>query len=463
MKGRRRHGLAASLLALGLGLAGQARAESAADLLSLYDLALSNSTDLSVAKSRHEVAQEAIPQARADFLPRFGLRVSRGKFQQRRTFRGLKAPEELYDNESNGIDFQMPIFRPGLIAQYIRSKHVVAGSQADLDAARRHMASELAAAYLEALRAGERVDLVGMQITRAVTERRAAESAFAGGTGTRTAIDEANAEVERLKVDQIEARQSLTYALETLAAATGQDVPAVSRLGASSFIPGEFVPEEYAALLARGEAANPEIESLRRQIDAARAEEKMAWSAHLPTLDAVGQWGSELGSNPYFSENGYSAESISLQLRMPLFAGGGDLSRDREAAARVTQAEDALRQAQTKLGLQIRHESSLLQNGTSRIGALDTAAAAYEASIKSTRMGVQAGTRTLLDVLAVERQEYEVRAALIEQRYDLLGAWSRLQIISGMPEREVLGRLNGLLDVAAPSSSPAAGADDDAS
>lgn len=455
----RRGALVACLLGAGLLAPLVVRAE-AADLIALYDLALTNSTDLSVARSKHEVAREIIPQARAEMLPRFGLRVTRGKFQQRRTIRGIKVPEELYDNEGNGIEFQMPIFRPGLIAQYVRSKHVVAGSQADLDAARRYMAGELMAAYLEALRAAEQAALVGRQIKRALTERRAAESALVGGTGTRTAIDEANAEVERLKADQIESRQALAYALDTLAAAAGEQVTAVAGLGETRFAPLDFVPEEYAALYARGDAANPEIESLRRQIDVARAEEKMSWSAHLPTLDAVGQWGNELGSNPYFADNGYSAESITLQVRMPLFSGGGDLSRDREAAAKVVAAEDELRRAQTRLGLQIRQETSLLENGASRISALNTAAAAYETAIRSTRMGLQAGTRTLLDVLEAERQEYQVRVALIEQRYELLGAWGRLQMVSGMPEREVLGRINALLDGAAPvPAAQAPGAD----
>ena len=456
----RRVALQACLLAVCLSAAWQARAEGS-DLISLYDLALTNSTDLSLARSKHEVAREIIPQARAEMLPRFGLRVSRGKFQQRRTVRGIKVPEELYDNESNGIDFQMPIFRPGLIAQYVRSKHVVAGSEADLNAARRHMAGELMAAYLEALRASERAALVGRQIERALTERKAAESALVGGTGTRTAIDEANAEVERLKADQIESRQALAYALEILAAAAGREVPTVAGLGEERFRPLDFMPEQYAALYARGDASNPEIESLRRQIDVARAEEKMSWSAHLPTLDAVGQWGTEMGSNPYFADNGYSAESITLQVRMPLFSGGGDLSRDREAAAKVVAAEDELRRAQTRLGLQIRHETSLLENGTSRIAALNAAAAAYETAIRSTRMGLQAGTRTLLDVLAAERQEYEVRASLIEQRYELLGAWGRLQLVSGLPEREVLGRINALLDDAAPVPAPQASGTDD--
>lgn len=418
----------------------------AGDLLDLYDAALSGNEDILVARDAARATAEAVPQARAALLPSIGIQLSRSKVDQKRTVRGTRYPQEKYDLESDAIQLMQPVFRPGLWVEVRRARHLTVSAEADSDLARRQVAMQMVEAFLQQAWSEERRQRVAEEIKRREVEVSGAQAAITAGTGTRVTVDEAEADLARLRADYLTVQLACIQQLAALRATVGQDVPAVSPIDWTRVTPEEFTPLPLETLLAQAEESNPLFTGLRAASAAARSALLTARANHLPTMDVVGRLSTDSGSNPYFADNGLDQASIGLQVQVPLFSGGELFSKDREAAARLSQQEDSYLKEKRDISLAMQQAHDAVTIGIAQVRALERAIRAADSSVESTHRGVAAGIRTTLDGIVVERRRYELELAQAEQRYAMLKAWFELQTLSGEDLREALRKLDATLE-----------------
>ena len=67
--------------------------------------------------------------------------------------------------------------------------------------------------------------------------------------------------------------------------------------------------------------------------------------------------------------------------------------------------------------MRVKREFEALKAGISRVRALEQAVASADQVVLSNQKGVQAGTRTTLDVLTVEQQRENAQVELAKARY----------------------------------------------
>jgi len=418
---------------------------AAIDLLRSYELALQNDGQLKASRARAEGGREALPQATAQLLPNVSGSAAYGQTQQRRTLSGL-SDSQTYASHSAGLSLRQPIYRKQLFGQYDEAKAKVIGVDAELDRDTQALGVRVATSYFDALFAGDSLELILAQKASYEAQLRAAKLAFAAGTGTRTDIDETQARLDGLLADEIRARQQIGSAILQLQIYVGEPIKSLSTLDPARFKPQEHDPKILDDWVSRALAYNPELRAQKAKLDAALSEIEIAKGGHLPSLDLVAQISDSVGDSTQTiprTENrvGY----VGLQLNVPIFSGGYVSSVVRQTYAAADEARETYEYMRNDLRLKVQQEFDALKAGASRVHALEVALASADQVVLSNQKGVQAGTRTNLDVLNVEQQRFNTRVDLARARYQLLVWWATLLSYAGDLGREEISRINRAL------------------
>lgn len=438
---------------IGIVLASCASQASAFDLLQAYRAAAGggDATYLA-AQSAADASREAIPQARAGLLPNVGISgtQSKNKLDQQRVGFGLvDTPINHYDYPSTGyaLSLRQPLFRLASVAQYFQAEAQVSAAEANLDKETQDLAIRVAGAYFDGVLALERLELVIAQKGFYAAQQAMAERALQAGSGTRTDIDDAKARYDMSAAQEIEARNQVGDAERSLKAVVNQAVAATAlrpvdpqRLKLD--LPE---PESLEAWLTRAEDQNPELRGLRANLEIAQQEVNKNQSAHLPTVDLVAS--KSYSDSESITTFGYvnRASSLGIQLNIPIFSGGQMSSAVRQAVANQERARQQLEAGRRQLEVAVSKEFNAVAQGVSKVRALQQAILSAEQALVSTRKGVQAGTRTSVDVLNAQQQLAGTRLDLAKSRIDYVMGRLRLKAVTGGLQLADIEQANGWL------------------
>jgi len=436
------------LLASALLLLGSAPAWSI-DLLESYRLALQNDRQYRIVQARSRAEAESVPQAMSQLLPNISAQVSRNQVEQERTTEDSptrKFPR--YPTETDSIQLRQPILRLRSAFALQQAREEVRAAEAEVRRERQAVGVRVAAAYFEALLARDRLSLLGAQRRNIETRLLAAQKALAAGAGVRTDIDEARAQLDKIRAQEIGINQNIRNTVAQLEVLVGQGVDSLSALDISRLSPESFDPGEVETLLEIAMEKSPEIMARAAQVDASRAAIRAAQSDHLPTLDAVLAYNRSLSDNPFFRNTEVTTQSYGFQLTIPIYSGGLTNSRVREAVALSEESQERYLNTINSAKVQLRKDYAAIKEGIAQIRAFEVALESADQAVLSNQKGVLAGTRTSLDVLLVEQQRNQVQLDLTQSRYQVLSTWVRLNSLIGTMDEEEFARLNDLLAAA---------------
>ena len=432
------------VLALALALPAYAwvGSASAADLMQTYELARSGDPQLSAAESGRLAQKEGAVQARATLLPQLSgdaslsrskSRPEGGSWTDTRTSRGYG----LTLNQSV-LDF----------SRYSTLRGQRALSQAadfDLEAANDSLITRTSAAYFNVLVAIE---------TLAAAE--AAESAFGRqfdyaqkrldvGLAPITDVHEARAQFDSARANVITSRNALKDAYEALTEITGQPLSNLKGL------PDDFrpqLPSDYSAdgWVETALAQNPALKSTEYQVQSAEANVSTARAGHLPTLSLGASYGRDAAWGFTPTSNGDS-QSIGLTLSVPIFSGGATQSRVRQALANRDSAQDGYEQQKRAIVRNTRNAYQTLEAGISEIEARRLALVSANAAYEASQVGLEVGTRTVLDVLVNQQNLFQARQNYSLAKYNYLQNRLLLEQAAGTLEASDVQDINRLLTV----------------
>ncbi len=145
------------------GLALSSQPAHAIDLAGAYRRALSEDPTYQAAAADTEARREAIPQARAQFLPSISGSLMRSKNQTDQRSLSATTPidrEYEYFSSNYAISLKQPIYRRYNFALYQQAKSDVASAEANLDRNLQDLAVRTANAYFDALMARYQLELI---------------------------------------------------------------------------------------------------------------------------------------------------------------------------------------------------------------------------------------------------------------------------------------------------------------
>ena len=429
-------------LALALPVSAFVGSVSAADLMQTYELARSGDPQLSAAESGRLAQKEGAVQARATLLPQLTGDASLGRSKSKpeggswtdtRTARGY------------GLNLNQSVLD---FSRYSTLRGQRALSQAadfDLEAANDSLITRTSAAYFNVLVAIE---------TLAAAE--AAESAFGRqfdyaqkrldvGLAPITDVHEARAQFDSARANVITSRNALKDAYEALTEITGQPVSNLKGL------PDDFrpqLPSDYSAdgWVETALAQNPALKSTEFQVQSADANVSTARAGHLPTLSFGASYGRDAAWGFTPASNGDS-QSIGLTLSVPIFSGGATQSRVRQALANRDAAQDGYEQQKRAIVRNTRNAYQTLEAGISEIEARRLALVSANAAYEASQVGLEVGTRTVLDVLVNQQNLFQARQNYSLAKYNYLQNRLLLEQAAGTLEVSDVQDINRLLTV----------------
>jgi len=153
-----------------------------------------------------------------------------------------------------------------------------------------------------------------------------------------------------------------------------------------------LLERDWAELAAKSAS---QLISAKGELGLAQATRKAERAAHWPELYLSARY----TDNDTFATNLRQETRVELQLRLPIYKGGGTSSRVRQATERMYAAEYAVKDTLNQVQVEISRITEKLRGSYSRIQALRTAEKSAQAALEAAEQGFLGGVRSLNDLL----------------------------------------------------------------
>jgi len=439
----------ALLAALGLSSA----AAHAVDLVTAYEAALRHDPAKLAADQARVAGRELAVQGDALLRPRISLEAGVNRIHDHSSGNIPPALASYLSSSGKGtvrqagVVLTQPLYDANASAQK-QQLHLQSDlAETQFEQARQDLVQRVSEAYFGVLLAEDALRVAQAEKTALGLQRDRAQARSDVGRGKITDLREAQARYDQVVTKEISARSTLDLRRAEFRETTG--LPAESLAGlAADFAPSAPVPSGLAAWQERGEDHSTLVRTKRSQLEIATAEIGKYRLAGRPTLNLVASYtgtGQSGNLSPLQSMDRRSTGSVGLQFSVPLYAGGGIDSRERESIAKQGQAEQELATARREVRLRVQDAFLAVTTGVSRVASLAESLQSARTALEATTLGRDVGTRTEPDVLDAQQRVFEAELALAQARFDYLLGRVRLSAAAGELDQSDMRNLNGLL------------------
>lgn len=419
----------------------------ATDLLTAYKDALAYDAQFAAARAALDAGREKLPQGRAGLLPVVSAAANTAKNDDERKARatGIKTNAE-YNSNGWSVSLTQPLFRMENWVAYTQSELAVAQAEAQFVSARQDLIVRVTQAYFDVLLAQEALATAQAQKTAIAEQLEAAKRSFEVGTTTITDTNEAQSRYDLIIAQELAAQNDLAVKREALRTVIGKDPGELKRIKPSIALLRPQ-PDDLDQWVTMAETANPGVQAFQAGYEIATREIERQRAGHYPTLDLVASRSHDAQSrNTLFGGSEFDGDRIGLQLSIPIYAGGGVMSREREAVALKEKAAADLENTRRQAALGARQAYLGVTSGLSQVKAFEAAMVSSQSALDSNKLGYEVGVRINIDVLNAQSQLYTTQQSLAKARLDTLLALLRLKLAAGNLSETDMQTVSALLD-----------------
>jgi outer membrane protein len=426
---------------LGAAMGAVLPSAAAEDLLQIYRDALANDPTLASARATWLATQESVPQARAGLLPSVTLvgNANRQNFYEKLHTDPSQSVTENFPAYNYTVSASQPLYRKQNLVALDQAKQTVGQSDFVLTSVRQDLIVRVAQAYLDVLLARFNIELTESQ-KAAVSENLAqARRNFEVGTATITDTNDAQAKYDQIVAQEISTQNDLDNKLAALRAIIGRAPKELKPFG-GGFSPQLPTPNTLDAWIEAAVRDNPQVRIAQANYDIAVLEVDRQRAGHYPTVDLVASFnqGYQGGSSSTSLTSAAAFDSrlsvIGVQLNVPLYLGGLIDSRVRQAVANQERTRQDLETARRSAQLSAQTAFNGVTSGVAQVTAFEQAVKSAQVSYDSTKLGLEVGVRTNLDVLNQQQQVFQTRFNLAQSYYNF--------VISGLKLKQAVGTLS---------------------
>ena len=393
------------------------------------DLALHQHPRITAAEFKALAARQAVLQIRAGLLPSFSanvVAVGAADANTRLTAAGGLNNPTVFERAAGGISVSQ------LITDFGRTDNLLGGAkdkaraeEASADTARAQLLLAVSATYFSAQQAQSVLRVVDQTVTNRQTLLDQVSALAKNQLKSDLDVSFARVSLEEARLLQLRARNDLDASFTALDTLLGGREPRRYDL-VEEVLPADL-PADASPLVADALRLRPELERFRAERDGALKLARADKALHYPTLSAL----AGVGYTPVHDtrlEDTYA--SAGLVLSLPLFSGGRDTARQKEAELKAKAAEEGLKDEENNVIRDVRLALLRAQHAHERLAltakllthartANDLAVARYKLGASSiTELNQAQLNLTTAEIAeATARYEYLVlRAALDFQR-----------------------------------------------
>lgn len=407
--------------------------------LSLADaVVLARQTDPTYLSARANLSasREKSGQAVANLLPQVSVTANTNANRRTYVTRDSPIPEakDEYNSKSAQLSVTQPLWRSANRIAVTQADAAVAQADFQLAAAEQDLLVRLAQAWFDVMSARDTVAFTERQVAATTFQWEQTRHGAGLGLATVTAVEEA-----RTKYDQASAELAIAETDQSIKLAVlEQIIGPVSSLNppllSDRFIEMNSRSGTLEDWLRQAEAASPSVLAASRALDAATEEIRKQRAGHEPTLDIVATYGRNgQGAGSFPGQNGYdiNQRAIGFQLNIPLYSGGGQSAKVREAVALREKAMQDLESARRNARLAGKQAWFGWQSGNARKTAALQAVKFSGVALKASTVGKMNEVKTELDVLQARQQMYSSLRDLQKARYEMITSQLKLKAVAG--------------------------------
>ena len=454
-------------LALALSIALLPAAAQAEDLIQTYQLARGSDPQLAAAEAGQRVTAEGQVQTRAQMLPQ--VNGSLGASRARNTSDSGDAQYDpvtgvlvsggsstrTTDSLSGRVSADQMVWDPRLLSQHKSQKLITRASELQLESTSDQLITRTSQAYFNVLVALETLAAAEAQEAALKKQFDFASKRLEVGLAPITDMHEARAQYEAARANTILQRNALEDTYQALAEITGQPIRSLNGL------PDDFKPELPASgganeWVNRAFENNPSLAAQSVRVASAEQDISTARAGFLPTVYANGSYsrsksdvdGRQAGID-FNSDNTSYGPSVGLTLSVPIFNGFATSSRVRQSVAQRDVAQEQLEQQKRALERNTRNAYQSLSAGISAVEARRLALVAAQSAYDASQVGLEVGTRTVIDVLLNQQALFNAQQAYSLAKYNYLQYRLLLEQAAGTLDIDDLQDVNRQLTVQA--------------
>ncbi len=403
----------------------------AVDLLDLYKEAVTHDARYAAAKARYLSVQERLPQAQAGRLPKINLEAGYN-YNSVDAETAFSSGHSDYGSYEYGVTATQPLYRKQNDVAIDLAQLEIIKANTQLEIANQNLMLRTLRAYSDVLVARTNLGTVRAQKVAISEQLELAKRNFSVGTATITDQREAKARFDLVLAEELAAKNDLRVSKEALQELVGGPVSeslAPLRMPVKLEAP---VPSDIKLWVQRATEQSLEMVLAQHEVGIAGARVHFNRLGAAPTLDLVGSIVDNYAGNSSFGSGAEAtAGVVGLRFQVPLFEGGKVNSETREAIAQYDKASLDLEYVKRKVAQDARVAYLDYTTGIARIDALEQALLSTKLQLESTKLGLEVGVRTAVDVLDAEKLLSEARRAMLGAINDSILAKFQLQAVTG--------------------------------
>lgn len=407
--------LAAMLLVLGCGSAWALplKAQSLQDAMAS---AYVTSPQLQAEYARQRSLDEDVARAAGGWKPQVTLNSQYGYGKDRLSYNYLQPPESIRESihpETYNLQLTQPIYDFGKTAADVdHTKSVVQGGLAHLEGVETTILANAAQSYYDLYRDQVVLDLTEQTVSALTEELKSVRARFAKQDVTVADVTQAESRLARGIAERAAAEGAVSISRSKFIQATGL-TPGL--LKPPPPLPSLLLPasvDEATALALR----NPTVREAEQALKAAQADVDAAAAAMKPTISAQisSQYANETSQGHFKSQ--YNEALLNLQV--PLYMGGSDAARVREAKNIVGQRQSEIDEARKEAVDNTKHSLAQLAQARDQITVLKQEVSSADRALTAVKAELSVGTREVIDELNAEQELLDARIALAQAQHD---------------------------------------------
>lgn len=381
---------------------------------------------LAAARAAEEASAAAVDQATADRWPQLRAQANVTQFQEAMLVAPLhgfdiSTPPDFDETLFRGdISFAWTLYDGGARGARIRSARAGnLGAGATRQAVEMALIARTARVYLEVLAARGVLDAQDRRIAALEAEGARVQQFLDQGRAAEVELLRVQAALADARAGRVATAARLDLAERELARLIG--------VTAGSLRADDLVPlslplrdelDDRRALVARAQAASPELERGRQEVVAADAGRRAALAAWIPRLSVFGGYLGYAASGSDLTAEWQAGIAISY----PLFTGGERSAAVRAAGARAQRAREELRLAELEIAERVDRALNAALETRARVEAVSEAVQHQTEVVRIELLSLEAGAGTQTDYLRAEADLMRARSAMVEARHAEIAA-----------------------------------------
>lgn len=399
---------------------------AAQSLTETLSLAYSNNPTLNAARSTGRATDEGVPIALSAFRPTINSSFSVGATEQNSvSWPTMSKTDRVFWPQSMQLTVVQPLFTG------FRSTNTLAQSEASVRAQREIIRSteqsvllQAATAFGDVIRDMALLRLAESNVKFLSEQVRADTDRFNVGEGTRTDVARAEASLQQGIAQVNSAKSQLALSRATFRQVVGVEPKSLN--GTMSLAP--FLPKSADLGVKTALAEHPAILASLHNMDVAAFNVKILEGALLPQLSA--QAGVGYNEQPSISSERSTSASVSLNLTVPLYQGGGEYARVRQAKEQLGTARIQVDVNRDQVRAQVIGYWGQLEAARASIEAAKAQTESAELALAGVVEEQRVGQKTNVDVLNAQATVVNARSALATaQRNQLVASFALVAAI----------------------------------